>query len=183
MDAPTTPRHRKQLTRDQRLIVHALYHAGHTQKWIASHLNITIRQVQYTLTVPVTPQKRTGRPLLLSVEQIQELIQFIRSSKEARQMSYLSLSQHFQHWHIGQYAIRYALRNAGYNRRIALSKPPLTEANKAKRLQWAEAHVNWTREQWNTILWSDETWVTGGRHRRQWVTRRPNEALDHLFGG
>lgn len=28
------------------------------------------------------------------------------------------------------------------------------------------------------ILWSDETWVTGCRHRKQWVTRRRGEELN-----
>jgi hypothetical protein len=30
----------------------------------------------------------------------------------------------------------------------------------------------------DVILWSDETWVTGGRHTRTWVTRRQGEELD-----
>ncbi|KAK1914935.1 hypothetical protein P3342_011863 [Pyrenophora teres f. teres] len=178
MDAPATPKHRKQLNRDQRLQVHTLYHAGHTQKWIAQHLSFTIRQIQYTLKVPITPQKKTGRPPLLSPERTQHLIQFIRSFKEARQMTYLALSQHFSDWHVGEYAIRYALRKAGYHRRVALSKPPLSEENKAKRLTWAEEHLSWTLAQWNTILWSDETCVTGGRHMRTWVTRMRGEAFD-----
>jgi transposase len=38
--------------------------------------------------------------------------------------------------------------------------------------------VNWTIEQWNQILWSDETWVTPGFHTRIWVTRRAGEELD-----
>ncbi|KAF2183233.1 hypothetical protein K469DRAFT_711217 [Zopfia rhizophila CBS 207.26] len=32
-------------------------------------------------------------------------------------------------------------------------------------------------EQWCLILWSDETWVTGGRYKKQWVTRRAGEEL------
>ncbi|EFQ94912.1 hypothetical protein PTT_07265 [Pyrenophora teres f. teres 0-1] len=178
MDAPATPKHRKQLNRDQRLQVHTLYHAGHTQKWIAQHLSFTIRQIQYTLKVPITPQKKTGRPPLLSPERTQHLIQFIRSFKEARQMTYLALSQHFSDWHVGEYAIRYALRKAGYHRRVALSKPPLSEENKAKRLTWAEEHLSWTLAQWNTILWSDETCVTGGRHMRTWVTLEAQAKYD-----
>ncbi|KAH6132891.1 hypothetical protein HBI64_076230 [Parastagonospora nodorum] len=94
-------------------------------------------------------------------------------------MSYLALSNYFYpRWGVSEYAIRYALRSAGYSRRIALAKPPLSEANRRARLAWAQAHVGWTLEQWNHILWSDETWVTRGRHRRVWVTRLPGESLD-----
>ena len=32
-----------------------------------------------------------------------------------------------------------------------------------------------TIEQWYQILWTNETWITGGRHTRTWVTRGPGE--------
>jgi len=38
--------------------------------------------------------------------------------------------------------------------------------------------VNWTREQWNKILWTDETWVTSKYHRRIYVTRKAGEEFD-----
>ena len=56
-----------------------------------------------------------------------------------------------------------------------MRKPPITEANRIKRLNLALAHRDWRREQWDTVLWRDETWATGGRHTRTWVTRRPGE--------
>jgi hypothetical protein len=63
-------------------------------------------------------------------------------------MSYLALaSGPFQHWEVSEYTIRYALRNRGFTRHIALAKRPLLEANKTARLRWAVAHVGWTYEQ------------------------------------
>jgi hypothetical protein len=59
-----------------------------------------------------------------------------------------------------------------------MRKPPITEKNRRLRLQWALEHVNWTLEQWYQILWTDETWITGGRHTRTWVTRRAGEEWD-----
>jgi transposase len=178
MDEPSTPKHRKQLNRDQRLMVHTLYNAGHTQKWISTHLSFTLRQVQYVLSGPVTPKQRTGRPPVLTPEQVQELILFVRTSKKTRQMTYFELARHFEDWHIGEYVVRHSLRSAGYRRRVALQKPPLSPANRAKRVAFAEAHILWTVEQWNTILWSDESRVCGGRHRKKRVTRLPNETLE-----
>ena len=80
--------------------------------------------------------------------------------------------------YIGWYAIRNALRNAGFKRYIARRKPPISEANRVKRLAFAIEHLNWSIEDWSRILWSDETWVTGGRHTKTWVTRRPGEEWD-----
>ncbi|KAF2840448.1 hypothetical protein M501DRAFT_952820, partial [Patellaria atrata CBS 101060] len=94
-------------------------------------------------------------------------------------MSYQRLATEiFAHWGVGEYAIRSSLRRAGYRRYVALAKSPLTEANRLKRLAWAEEHVEWTYNQWCTILWSDETWVNGTRHRKTWVTRQQGEELE-----
>lgn len=54
---------------------------------------------------------------------------------------------------------------------IARTKPSISECNRQLRLAWADEHPDWTKEQWNKILWTDETWVTGGR---------PGEELDSI---
>ena len=56
-------------------------------------------------------------------------------------------------------------------RAVRRKKPPLSEANRIKRLAWAIEHKDWTDEQWGQILWSDESWVQPGYHRRQFCTR------------
>ncbi|VDB89860.1 Bgt-50797 [Blumeria graminis f. sp. tritici] len=33
--------------------------------------------------------------------------------------------------------------------------------------EWAEAHLNWTYDDWSSVLWTDETWVEDGRHSRE----------------
>jgi transposase len=41
-----------------------------------------------------------------------------------------------------------------------IPKPKLTKAQKKARLQWARKHENWTLEQWQRVLWSDESMFT-----------------------
>lgn len=90
-------------------------------------------------------------------------------------IAFLSLT--FLGIQVGLYCIRSTLRRLGFRRYVARRKPPLDERQKQIRKQWALAHQHWTREQWRQILWTDETWVTGGPHRKQYVTRREGEQL------
>ena len=39
----------------------------------------------------------------------------------------------------------------------AVSRPLMRTQNNVKRLQWAKAHKDWTIEQWNKVLWTDES--------------------------
>jgi hypothetical protein len=74
-----------------------------------------------------------------------------------------------------EYAICTAFKKEGFVRRVSWRKPPLSEENKKKRLEWAQEHVNWTDKQWDEILWSNEMWAQPGRHTQIWVTRRIGE--------
>jgi hypothetical protein len=79
---------------------------------------------------------------------------------------------------ITEWSISSALIRAGFRRRIARAKPPISKKNRCLRLAWAHEHLSWSREQWYTILWTNETWVKGGRHKRIYITCRLGEALD-----
>ena len=68
--------------------------------------------------------------------------------------------------------IQNELKKRGYVRHPAPKKSPLSEEVKRKRREWAEAHKDWTVEDWMAILWTDETWVSDGQHKRDWVTRK-----------
>jgi hypothetical protein len=92
-------------------------------------------------------------------------------------MSWLELSTVFCDDIFGMYAIRSTLRRHGFKRYSAHRKPPLTPDQRDARLAWAQAHVNWTLEQWDSILWTEETWVMGTSHKGSYVTRRIDEAF------
>lgn len=181
---PQTPQRKKAiyLSRDQALQCRTLRSVNMSYQAIAEHLKCTERQVQHACSSRdhPTPQKRRGRPGTLTPQQIQDLVSYVTSSRTARRMSYLALAEGpFKDWHVGQYVIRNALRKEGFTRYVARAKPPLSEANIHNRLAWALEHRNWSFEQWCQILWTDETWVTGARHTRVWVTRRKGEELDN----
>ena len=48
-----------------------------------------------------------------------------------------------------------------------------------KRLQWAKIHMNWTLDQWCTVIFSDECSLErGSGGQRIWVFRTPSQKWD-----
>ncbi|CBF89682.1 uncharacterized protein ANIA_10066 [Aspergillus nidulans FGSC A4] len=166
------------LSRDDRIRILTLRDAGFTYQQISSQLGFTYRQVQYTCqNEQSTPRKPPGQRPKLSEEDMDNIITFISSSQRTRRLSYKRVIEELN-LPCGETALARALKKRGYSRCKALRKPPLSDDTKRVRLAWALEHVNWTIEQWNRILWSDETWVTPGFYTRIWVTRRAGEELD-----
>jgi transposase len=71
-----------------------------------------------------------------------------------------------------------AFIRSGYNRRVAQKKPWLSDKHQADRLAWAQLHKDWTIEQWNRVLWTDEASFTTGGFGVIYVTRLVDEKYD-----
>ena len=134
---PSTPV-RKRLTRDQRRDILLMRELGYKYEQIAAHLKITHRAVQYTCQKQeATPKyNRCGRPPKLSKDEVDRVEAFVTSSKQTRRMSYLQIAESlWPEGEVGPESVKNALQSRGYQRRVALRKPPLSEANRAARLQ------------------------------------------------
>ncbi|CAD6198210.1 unnamed protein product [Caenorhabditis auriculariae] len=69
--------------------------------------------------------------------------------------------------------VKRRLNAAGIMGRRSVKKPLISEKNRAARVKWAKEHLNWTRQDWNEILRSDESkFLLFGSDGIQWV-RRP----------
>jgi transposase len=150
MSTPSTPR-RKRLTRDQRRDILLLRRRGDSYEQIARFLDVSFATVQYTCTSKkATPQhKKTGRPPALDSDEVDALIEFVKSSRRTRRMTFDQLKQELYSDRplVGTEAIKYALRKRGYYCRLALRKPLISELNRIRRLEWAHEHLHWSKEQ------------------------------------
>ena len=79
---PKTPK-RKHFTRDDLIRAQTLRGIGWT------YLDATIRQIQTACVNNPTPKKHSGRLIVLTKAQIQQLINFISSSQAGCQMSFI----------------------------------------------------------------------------------------------
>ncbi len=142
-------------TREQRIQAQILYNCGHTYKAIAQTLHLSIRQIRYANKHRITPQKHnSGRQLLLNEGQIDLLIDYVSASKANRRTTFFDLGLVFE---CSEKAITNALHSRGYKRHVARRKPQILPKNQALRLAFAVEHLDWTKEQWGHILWTDET--------------------------
>ncbi|CAD6191363.1 unnamed protein product [Caenorhabditis auriculariae] len=66
--------------------------------------------------------------------------------------------------------VKRRLNAAGIMGRRPVNKPLISEKNRAARVKWAKEHLNWTRQDWNKILWSDESkFLLFGSDGIQWL--------------
>jgi hypothetical protein len=138
-----TPKTPTRLTsRDDRLRIHTLYYdAGWEIDDIILQLNLTRRQVEYALDHRPTPQKHLrGRHLLLNTPKHKDLINWATADAQNRRVAWADIPAYLG-WACGVKAIRSAFKKEGYVRRIARRKPPISEANRIIRLQWAREHI------------------------------------------
>ena len=72
--------------------------------------------------------------------------------------------------------MRRRLDKAGLYGRVARKKPLVTDRHKKVRLAWAKERKNWTTEDWNRVVWSDESkFDLFGSDGRVYIRRRKGE--------
>ena len=129
----------------------------------------------------VETKSKSGRPTKLTDDVRDALLETLgnldgRSSSCADMSDYLSSSWNIQ---INKATIARCLKKMGYRKVKPTLKPGLTKEMRAARRQFAEAHKDWTLEDWKRVIWTDETAVMlrpwKGSYR---IWRRPDERYE-----
>lgn len=61
------------------------------------------------------------------------------------------------------------VKRKDYFGRNAVKKLALKTEHFRKRLDFAKRHTNWTTEQWQSVLWLDESELEFGKKRSQYI--------------
>jgi transposase len=143
-----------------RLII-GLYHEKKNATYIARIFNLKERSVRdvikrYQETGSGLPRKHNGVKRKIVERDDRSLF---RDAEKQPEMTFEQPRAHLASVgvNISLPAVSSEFRRLGYRSYAAANKPALTKSQKEARVKWAKEHVNWTLEQWKSIMWSDES--------------------------
>lgn len=159
----------------------ALIESGLNQSQVARQLNLSrysVRRVyqRYQATGGYQRRQGSGRPRATTERDNRFLMTM---SLRNRRLNAVQLGQRLQEAReveVSRWTVRRRLREGGLTAHRPANGPKLTPAHRQARLQFAREHLNWTEEQWRTVLFSDECRMClHGNDGRGRVYRRSGE--------
>lgn len=178
--APAVPPNTR-LSEEERWSCVILRKLGKTGRDISDYLHVSERTVsrvfrRYQLTGKVGSGSRSGRPRCTDEETDTSIALVARVE---RFVSARGVKRRLELNDVSVRTVDRRLIEAGLHGRIAQHKRSLSEAERRKRLSFAEGYRNWTKERWEHVLFSDEKCFYGkGWCGQVWVRREVGTALD-----
>jgi hypothetical protein len=126
----------------------------------------------------VSNRPRPGQPRVTTDQQVSHIrLQHLRNRfKTAVSTARESPGRHNPR--ISSATVRHRLRENGLRARRPFRGPLLTPRHRQQRLAWARTHLQWTRQRWQEVLFSDESrFCISNADGRIRVWRRQNERL------
>lgn len=127
---------------------------------------------QYEHVGNLVDQHRPGRSHITSTEQeqaIEDLARTERFTTPRRVRNELELT-------VAKRTIRRRLNAVCLLGRIARIEHPFTEANRLARLEFSHEHERWSDDDWDRVIFGDESYIMLGVHGKIWVQRPADTA-------
>lgn len=174
----------KYLSEDLRNRVIELKNRGVKQCTIAKSLMISEGAVskilkKYRTLGATTNRPKSGRPRKTTpfIEKSIKKISLADPHKSSRQIKE-EICDNFN-INVTDRTVRRRLCEVGLLGRVAVKKPLLSKRNRKNRIRFAQNHLNWTSQNWNTVLWSDESkFKIFGSDGRSFVRRPVGKRYD-----
>jgi hypothetical protein len=128
----------------------------------------------------VQPSSKTlevGPPHLSSHDKC-EALRLINTGKAANAVQATRQLQDITSQTLNIQTVRRALRKDDMVAVVKRKRPMLTAQHRKRRLHFAEAHLQWTEDDWKRVVWSDETKINRiNSDGRVWVWKKKGEAF------
>jgi transposase len=156
---------------------------GKSRREIIKNLKLVDRTVgmiikKFEDTGTIADKKRTGRPRKTTKVEDRRIVIISKRNRRLTAPEIAAQINCSRQSPVSVTTVKERLHEVGLYGRVAVKKPLLRPQNKKKRLEWAKQHQNWTINQWNRMLWSDESkFEVFGSKRRVFVRRSAGERV------
>ncbi len=118
-----------------------------------------------------------GRKCFVDVRGQKRMARLVRDDRKATHIT-THYNQGIQNT-ISERTTRRTLKQMGYSSRRPHRVPLLSAKNRKRRLQFTQAHQNWTIEDWKNVAWSDVSrFLLRHSHGRVRIWRKEHESMD-----
>ena len=122
---------------------------------------------------------QSGRRKIINEREKRKII---RKVKENPRLSASTLAAEFREEsgkNVSTQTVRRLLKENGYNGRVAIKKPYISEINRKKRLTFAKNMISKEESWWSDVIFVDESkFNISGSDGQHMVWRKPNTALN-----
>uniref|UniRef100_A0A914WGH2 Transposase n=1 Tax=Plectus sambesii TaxID=2011161 RepID=A0A914WGH2_9BILA len=108
----------------------------------------------HSLRGTVAAAPKTGRPRKTTARMDKKIV---RLSKKMPFLTASAIRNYLNIMDVSTSTIKSRLRDSRLHERRPARKPLVSKKNKTRRLKFAKYHESWTPQQWEKILWSDES--------------------------
>ena len=159
-------------TRDKRLQIQIALLFKIPWAQIKETLDVTENQIRWAKHHRLTPQKsKSGRYAKLHTPEKTQLKEWLLSSPSHRHVAYHKIPHFLPQLHAKEQAIRIAIDEIGYCRRVSRKKGFSDDPEVCQeRLDLAEDGKTWPRPDVQRICFTDEVWAFGGAHTSSYIT-------------
>ena len=159
-------------TRDKRLQIQTALLFKIPWAQIKETLDVTENQIRWAKHHRLTPQKsKSGRYAKLHTPEKTQLKEWLLSSPSHRHVAYHKIPHFLPQLHAKEQAIRTAIDEIRYCRRISRKKGFSDDPKVCQeRLDLAEDGKTWPRPDVQRICFTDEVWAFGGAHTSSYIT-------------
>lgn len=171
------------LSAAKRARICALLQAGHSSRTVAALENVCQSTVIRTCQRvgergDYEDRPRSGRPKVLSVHQERIIVRKVMSGKCSTAVGIQRSLTEEDNVDISTSSVRRVLYRSGLAGRIKVKKPLLKKKHRQARLAFARKYRHWTIDDWNRVIWSDESkFQLFGSDGKEYCWRMPGEPL------
>lgn len=168
------------MEREEREKVISMLKSGKSTSAIAKELKIhsrTVRRIRSTESPTIAKGKR-GRPEKLSKSTKRFINRLVLTGKADTATQVANQLRTDSNLDVSPETIRRALKQAGLRAVTKKKKPRLLSKHRQSRLEFAKRYASWTVQDWNRVIWSDETKINRlGADGRKWMWKKRGSGL------